>query len=126
MRKTFLFGEVEEAVSEMDFSDVADSIIETDENSMMAVSGWWVFIPSLNMFLREGIVCVFDEDEKDYLPDFAVTVIMESELEEDGWIYYEQDGFTVSLGNYLNGRMGLTEIDTLECILCVPEGMATN
>jgi len=93
---------------------------------MLAVSGWWVFIPSLNMYLREGIVCVFDEDEKDYLPDFAVTVIMKSELEEDGWIYYEQDGFAISLANYLNGGMELIEIDALECVLCVPGDMAID
>lgn len=121
MSKNYLLGEVEEAVSEMDFSEVADSIIDTDEGSMLVVSGWWIFIPSLNIYLREGIVCVFDEDAKDYLPDFSVTVLMESELTEDGWIYFEQDGFAISLANYLNGRMELADIDSLECVLCLPD-----
>ena len=125
MRKNYLLGEVQEAVSEMDLSEEPDSIIETDEGSMLVVSGWWIFIPSLNMYLREGIVCVFDEDAKDYLPDFSVTVLMESELAEDGWIYFEQDGFAISLANYLNGRMELTDIDSLECVLCLPDDTQT-
>ena len=121
MRKNYLLGKVEEAVSEMDLSEVPDSIIETDEGSMLVVSGWWIFIPLLNMYLREGIVCAFDKDEQDYLPDFSVTVLMESELEVDGWIYFEQDGFAISLANYLNGRMEFTDIDSLECVLCLPD-----
>ncbi len=36
------------------------------------------------------------------LPDFAVTVVKEEG--QDEWIYYEQDGFLITLANYLHGK----------------------
>ena len=37
------------------------------------------------------------------------------------WIYYEQDGFVVTLGNWLNGRLPISNIETLECHLVIPD-----
>ena len=116
-----VLGEIEEAISERDLFEVPDSIIDTDEDTCIVVSGWWVFIPTLAMYLREGVVCVYDEEEKEYLSDFAVTVMMQGELVEDGWIYYEQDGFVISLANYLQVKMRIDELESLECVLCIPE-----
>ncbi|RDY30140.1 hypothetical protein [Lachnotalea glycerini] len=121
MQKTMPLVEVEDYVSEMDTLAVEDTVLDTNEESMLVVSGWWIRIPSLNLYVREGIVCIFDETEKDYLPDFSVTVIMESELIEDGWIYFEQDKIIISLASYMNGKMELSDLEELECVLCVPE-----
>lgn len=45
------------------------------------------------------------------MPDFDVTVLYEEELAADKWIYYEQDGFTVTLANWLNGRLPISNIE---------------
>ena len=77
-----------------------------------------------------GIVCVWDEDAKMYMPDFDVTVVYEGNLSESSrenpdWLYFEQDGFVVTLGNWLNGRMSLGDLEQLWCELIVPEQETT-
>lgn len=57
---------VEEVISEMDLSEVEDDIAETDEDMQLVISGWYVNIPELNLNLREGVVCIWD-DEKNCL-----------------------------------------------------------
>ena len=58
-------------------------------------------IPELGLNLHEGVFCNYDGEEGGYLPDFAITVVKEEGQEE--WIYYEQDGFLITLANYLHG-----------------------
>ena len=120
--------EVEEVISEMDLLEVEDDITETDEDMQLVISGWYVAIPELNLNLREGVVCVWDEEEKIFMPDFAVTVIYEGDIEGKEWIYYEQDGFVVTLANWLNGRLPMEEIEQLRCEIVIPQqdGVANN
>lgn len=40
MNRICRMGEAEEFISEMDFSDVADDIAETEEDTQLIVSGW--------------------------------------------------------------------------------------
>ena len=75
MNRMCRLGEAEELLSEMDFSDVADDIAETEEDTQLIVSGWWVFLPQLNLQLHEGILCNWDEEEQMFMPDVAVTSI---------------------------------------------------
>ncbi|NMA74869.1 MAG: hypothetical protein GX963_12075 [Bacteroidales bacterium] len=113
--------EVEEAISEMDLSEVEDDIVETDDGIQLVVSGWYVYIPELNLNLREGMVCIWDEKEKLFMPDFAVTVIYESDIKNKEWIYYEQEGFVVALANWLNGRLPVEQIEQLKCEIIIPQ-----
>ncbi|MGB4660312.1 MAG: hypothetical protein WBI07_14130 [Mobilitalea sp.] len=139
----YILYEVEEAISEMDLSEVEDDIAETEEDMQLVISGWYVHIPELNLNLREGVVCIWEEDEKLFMPDFVVTVIYEGDMEGkyarnrdfDGnelgestqafipmeWLYYEQDGFVVTLANWLNGRLPVEEIEQLRCELVIPQ-----
>lgn len=135
--------EVEEVLSEMDLSEVEDDIAETDEDMQLVISGWHVHIAELNLKLREGVVCIWDEDEKLFMPDFAVTVICEGDIEvEDSRIgdsvvnelgestqasfpanslYYEQDGFVVTLANWFKGRLPVEQIEQLRCEIVIPQ-----
>lgn len=113
--------EVEEVISEMDLSEVEDDIAETDEDMQLVISGWYVNIPELNLYLREGVVCIWDDEEKMFMPDFAVTVIYEGDIESKDWIYYEQDGFVVALANWLNGRLPVEQIEQLRCEIVIPQ-----
>ena len=121
--KAYRLNEVEEAVSEMELYDVPDDIIESDEDCQIVISGWWVHIPELELALYEGVFCNYDKEEQAYLPDFSVTVVKEAaeEIKEGDWIYYEQDGFVITLANYLNGEMDISQIEQLSCFICIPD-----
>lgn len=113
--------EVEEVISEMNLSEVADDIAETDEDMQLVISGWYVNIPELNLNLREGVVGIWDEEEKLFMPDFTVTVIYECEIESKEWLYYEKNGFVVTLENWLKGRLPAEQIGQLRCEVIIPQ-----
>lgn len=137
--KIYRIEEIEEVLAEMDFSDVDDDIAEIDEDFMIQVSGWYLVIPSLGITVREGVACVFDEEEKMFMPDFDVTVLYEGEVDSGNsrigdsvfrksgeceqapipadFLYYEQDGIVITLENWLNGQMQIEAIERLECVL---------
>lgn len=119
--KTYRLGEIEEILSEMDFTEVDDDIAEIDEDFMIQVSGWYLLIPSLGIIVRSGIACVFDEEEKMFMPDFDVTVLYEGEVDSGSWLYYEQDGIVITIANWLSGRMQIEAIERLECVLKIAE-----
>ena len=127
MNKRYRLCDVEEAVSEMEeFMDIADDIAEIDDDMQIVISGWAVYVESLNLTLRQGNVCVWDEGERLFMPDFDVTVVYEGNIESQEWLYYEQDGFVVTLGNWLNGRMSGGQIEQLWCELVIPETNNTD
>lgn len=120
-RKKYRLGDMEEIISEMEFEDRCDEIVEIDDDLQLVISGWYVVVPSLSLTLRAGVACAFDEEAGMFMPDFDVTVLYEDELTADKWIYYEQHGFTVTLANWLNGRLPISNIETLECYLVIPD-----
>ena len=106
MNKRYRLGEIEEAVSEMEeLIDIEDDIAEIDDDFQIVVSSWSVYVESLNLTLRQGIACVWDAEEGLFMPDFDVTIVYEGNIETQDWLYYEQDGMVVTLGNWLNGRL---------------------
>lgn len=101
--------------------DVDDDIAEIDDDIQLVISGWSVYIESLNITLRQGVACIWDEEEKTFMPDFDVTIVHEGNIESQVWLYYEQDGFVVTLGNWLNGRSSGGQIEQLWCELIMPD-----
>ena len=127
MNKRYRLCDVEEAVSEMEeLMDIADDIAEIDDDMQIVISGWSVYVESLNLTLRQGIACVWDEGERLFMPDFDVTVVYEGNIETQEWLYYEQDGMVVTLGNWLNGRLSCEQIEQLWCELVIPETNNTD
>ena len=122
MNKRYRLGEIEEAVSEMEeLIGLEDDIAEIDDDFQIVVSGWSVYVESLNLTLRQGIACVWDAEEGLFMPDFDVTIVYEGNIETQEWLYYEQDGMVVTLGNWLNGRLSCEQIEQLWCELIIPE-----
>lgn len=119
MERAYRLGNVEEAIYELDIADAADDIIESDEGYQIVISGWWVHIPELRLNLHEGVFCQYDKKEEAYLPDFSVTVIKEEGQEE--WIYYENDGFIITLANWLGGKVQMSKLEQMQCFICKPE-----
>lgn len=64
MNKRYRLGEIEEVVSDMEeLIGLEDDIAEIDDEFQIVVSGWSVYVESLNLTLRQGIACAWDEDE---------------------------------------------------------------
>lgn len=122
----YKLGELEEKLSELDFEERCDEFVEVDENLLLVVSYWCVEVPSLAISFRMGVACVYDDEAEMYMPDFDITVLYEGELESDKWIYYEQDGFVVTLANWMNSRLTLSDIESPECYLIVPDEETIN
>ena len=82
MNKRYRLGEIEEAVSEMEeLIDIGDDIAEIDDDFQIVVSGWSVYVESLNLTLRQGIACVWDAEKGLFMPDFDVTIVYEGNIE---------------------------------------------
>lgn len=115
--------EAEEIISEMDLCHVPDDIMESEEDYRIVISGFRVYIPELGICIHEGVFCNYDEEEKEYLPDFSITVIMDADTEkkEGEWLYYEQDGFLITLANYYSGKYTLSVLSELSCVICIPD-----
>lgn len=110
--------EVEDKLSEMELV-ADDTVAEVDDDMELVLSGWWVYIPDLNISLRQGTVCIWDEEEKIFMPDFDVTVVYEGNVTESEWLYYEQDGFAITLANWLSGKLDMEILEQLWCELIV-------
>ena len=83
MNKRYRLGEIEEAVAEMEeLIDIEDDIAEIDDDFQIVVSGWSVYVESLNLTLRQGIACVWDAEEGLFMPDFDVTIVYEGNIEK--------------------------------------------
>ena len=121
MEKAYRLGEVEEILAEMEqLAEVADDIMESDKDYQIVISGWQVHIPELGLNLHEGVFCNYDEVEGGYLPDFAITIVKEEG--QDEWLYYEQDGFLITLANYLHGKTDLEQLGQLSCFIRISDG----
>ncbi len=114
MNKRYRLGEIEETVSEMEeLIDTSDDIAEIDDDFQIVVS--------LNLILRQGVACIWDAEAGLFMPDFDVTIMYEGNIETQEWLYYEQGGMAVTLGNWLNGRLSCKQIEQLWCELIIPE-----
>ena len=69
----------------------------------------------------KGVACIWDTEAGLFMPDFDVTIVYEGNIETQEWLYYEQDGMVVTLGNWLNGRLSCEQIEQLWCELIIPE-----
>lgn len=123
MEKTYRLGKVEEIIAQMELTEVPDDIMVSEEDYQIVISGWRVYIPELGLNLHEGVFCNYSKEDDSYLPDFAVTVVKEEGEEE--WLYYEQDGFAITLVNYLHGEMDLEQVEQLFCFIHMPDEIQT-
>ena len=76
MNKRSRLGEIKDAVSEMEeLIGLEDDIAEIDDDFQIVVSGWSVYVESLNLTLSQGIACLWDAEEVLFMPDFDVTIV---------------------------------------------------
>ncbi len=97
-----------------DFDEI--KVMEED-NNLMLVDGYVVKIPSLGLEMRSGTMLLKDEDEDEYYPDWDLSAIYILDSDPKEYLYYEQDGFAVSLHNYLTSSGDPDISDDTECII---------
>lgn len=126
MEKVYRLGMVEEIINEMDLHNVPADIIESWQGCQIVISGWRVNIPELGVNLHQGVLCSYDGEAEACLPDYAITVVTKPAGEvvaEGEWIYYEQNGFMLTLLNYLHGEMDINRIEQLPCFIQMPDAV---
>lgn len=121
MIKQCNMAEVEKVIEEMDLSEIPEDVVELEDEYQLVVSGWYVHIPKLHLRLHEGVVGYWDEEMKEYMPDFCVTVICPEDPAETEYLYYEQDGLFTTMVNWLHGQMSVEEIEQLRCEIRIPQ-----
>jgi len=113
-----ILGEIEEVIigqfGSMEL-EIPFRILDEDAFKLMSPA------TSLNLTLRQGVACIWDTEAGLFMPDFDVTIVYEGNIETQEWLYYEQDGMVVTLGNWLNGRLSCEQIEQLWCELIIPE-----
>lgn len=108
----YKLSDVESVIAGMEeLLEVPEEMMEDDAEYRIIRSGWWVYIPELALCLHEGIFLNYEEEEQAYMPDFCITVIRENG--QDDWLYYEQDGFLISLANWLHGAYSVGRLKIL-------------
>lgn len=121
MIKNYKLKDIEDVVFDMDeLMDIERSVVVIDDDLHIVVSGWFVYVPSLNLILREGLACVLDEKTKSYQPDFDVVLIYEGDPSSQDILYYEQDSMVTTLNNWLHSKFSCTELRNLDCELHIP------
>lgn len=115
MNKKCKLKDAEEIISNMELSNLADDISETEEDTQVVVSGYCVVIPELNLQLHEVILCDFDEEYQMFTPDVAVTVVYEVGADKTEYIYFESNGMETTLYNFLGGKKPVGEMVNFGC-----------
>lgn len=113
--------EVEERVSNMEL-DTEDTVAEIDDNMQLVLYGWWVYIPEMNVSLRRGTICIWDEEGSVYMPDIDVTVVYEGRVfPKADTLYYKQDDFVSTIDEWLGGSLDMDRVEQLWCELIISE-----
>lgn len=121
IKKSIRLGELEEWLDsfyeyeeDMDFEILSHDSFDP-EQVRFYVENLAVRIPAFNLTMRSGACQMWDEEDGNFYDDWSATLIKEG----DGYnlgndFYFEQDGFVVSLNNYLHGIEGTYSLD-IEC-----------
>ena len=83
MNKRYRLGEIEEAVSEMEeLIDIEDDIAEIDDEFQIVVSGWSVYVESLNLTLRQGIHSFQEQPPVAIIKNGALSIAISNDISE--------------------------------------------
>ncbi len=120
MTKKMRFGEVEKYIDELcendEYYETNEEVELTeysDEDCKLFYDSNYVIIPELNIKLHAGMMCNYNEDEDDFLPDFSVTVIFDATTGE--YLYWEQDGYLISTYNYFGSEYPMDKLCNMDC-----------
>ena len=121
MDTIYRLGKVEDILTEMDLSEVADDVVDIDGEGQIVISGWHVFVPKLDIRVHQGIVGYWDKEMQGYMPELLVTVVLEGKPEHQDYIHLGRGGMVATMTNWLQGRLAVDEIEQLRCKIVIPD-----
>lgn len=110
--------DADEKIAELELIDGQTVIEEEEKEHRIIRFGYYVRIPELNLDIHEGVCEVWDDLERRYTVDYALSLIYRQDEEE--LIYQEQDDMIATLFNYLridNREMLISNIEDIRCEL---------
>ena len=129
LKKCKLF-DIDESISSIFEEEnliVSYELKEEDGDALIIVDGIRIIIPELNLSVRCGVYCVYEEEDKDYIPDFSITLIYEKdETDPSKYVYWEQDPILTAIHNYLNGKISVKKsLEDIECMVEIENDKAS-
>lgn len=71
-----------------------------------------VVIPEVGLSVRIGVFCNYDEDEQEYMPDFAISLVYDMDEENaTNYLYWEQGTPSTAIYNFLSQTRRMQERD---------------
>lgn len=111
--------EIEAYIDKMNLNDVADDVAELDDEYQLVISGWYIFIPEIQVRLYSGILCIRDKTTGIYMPDCDVAVICEEGQDMQKIIIYEQENMVNALADWLCGSLSVSALEQMWCeVIC--------
>lgn len=106
-------GEVEEYLSSLE--EPSDcGVVEEDEYNMLMADLMYIYIPSLSLYVRLGLMSTKDEDGE-WSPDVSLTFVYDQVEDIKRYLYYESDGVLCTLHNFLVAQGKAADLYELEC-----------
>lgn len=96
--------------------DSAVDILQTDDGIELLVSGWYALLEGYEVILRAGIVCMWDDEAKMYMPDEYVTIVSEAvHINEGDNITYVTGDFVTAVYEWFDGKIPSEQIEQIKC-----------
>lgn len=96
--------------------DTAADIMQTEDGTELIVSRTSIVPEGYEVILRAGIVSMWDEEAKMYMPDEFVTIVSEvEEINEGDNITYVTGDFVSAVYEWFNGELPYEQIEQVKC-----------
>ena len=106
-------GEVEEYLSSLE-EPSGCGVVEEDEDFMLMADLMYIYIPSLSLYVRFGLMSTRDGDGE-WSPDVSLTFVYDQVEDIKRYLYYESDGVLCTLHNFLTSKGNAVDLYELEC-----------
>lgn len=115
-------SEVEANLERLKLCDDKAFVIEQTEEHRIVADSVYVHVIDLDLDLREGSFDVFSDSFSDYMTDFSFVAVFSHG--SHNYLYFENDGFCLTLHNYLHGSgRDISDIcvPDLDCVIHIDD-----
>lgn len=119
MKKQYLLSQIEEVLAGLDGENYPDDLIETDMDPVV-VSSISLYIPQLDLFVKQGVSCIYDTKNKACLPMDGVTILYSEEGMEQNWLLMNRAGIFETVEQWLLDQNKNIHAEDLTCEIILP------
>lgn len=127
MNRECILEEIDDVIEEIYNSGIDYEIYDIEDEKMdvdmLSIEGIKIVVPELNVSIRQASVCVYDEDQDYFVPDFNVTLIYEQDENTlSDYIFSSPDDICVALYNYFYKKhYSIDDIGNMMCSIDIEE-----